>query len=665
MADKRAWAARAAIVAAVLVAFSPSLLNEFVYDDRPLLVENERYRGFDPGWAFTTDLMGHYQPLTWLTYSLDYAVWGTDPFGYHLTNVLIHAAAALALFALLRLLLDAGLVAPAAGALFFAIHPMRAESVATAAGRHDVLSGLFLILTLWAYVRMARGSRRWLWAALAFYAVSLLSKSWGFMLPIVLVILDVYPLRRRAWLEKVPFVALAVAAGAMAWANLKAMSLTVGVPWPNRIMGALYGLFHYTAGTAWPVGLSTFYPLETFDPFSASTIAAAGVVAALTILACRRRYALTAWVCFGAMIGPLLGLTQAGMQVVADRYSYLACLPFAALAALGVSRLGRHAWAAALPLAALGVGTAFHVGHWRTETAMWDVAIERTTPDRLCWYSRGWARQQAGDLEGAVADYTQAIALMPEDGLSLNNRGSAYRDLGRFDEALRDHDRAVALLDSPMTWYNRGLDRAAMGAHAAAVADFDRAVALAPGAAAPLVARGKSRTAMGDSGARADFDRAIELDPAGAEAYFQRGVFHGRAGDMAAAIDDFSRAVALAPHVAETYFYRAEAFVEMGNGAAAMRDYSAAIERRPDFAAAYHRRAALQADRSAAMRDLGAAVSVDPANPDYRFDRALLRLAAGDRPGAAADLEAALERAPAEWTRRTEAARLLTEARSP
>lgn len=665
MIDNRAWAARAVIVAAVVAAFSPSLLNEFVYDDRPLLVENDRYRGFDPGWAFTTTVMGHYQPLTWLTYSLDHAIWGSDPFGYHLTNILIHAAAALALFALLRLLLDGDAIASAAGALFFAIHPMRAESVAPAVGRHDVLSGLFLILTVWAYVKMARGSRRWLGAALAFYALSLLSKSWGLMLPVVLVVLDVYPLRRRAWLEKVPFLVLAAAVGAVAWVNLRAMSLHVDVPLSNRVMGALYGLFHYSAGTVWPVGLSTFYPLATFEPFSAATIAAAVVVVALTILAIRRPPALAAWVCFVALIAPLLGLTQAGMQIVADRYSYLSCLPFAALAALGVSRLGRRAAWAAVPLAALGVGTAFHVRNWRTETAMWDAAIARTTPDRLCYYSRGWARQREGRRVEAIDDYTKAIELKPDDAESYNNRGAAYRDLGLLQEALRDHDRAVELLDSPMTWINRGITRAAIGDHARAVEDFGRAIESAPDPAWPLVERGKSRAAIGDPGAIDDFDRSIALDPKRAEAYFQRGILRGRAGDMKAAIDDFSAAIRHAPRVPEVHFYRAEAFLELNDLAAAAKDYSIVIDLRPDHAPSYHKRAMLHGDPAAAMRDASEAVRLDPANPTYAFDRALLRIQAGDRAGAAADLEAALRNAPPDWPRRADAQRLLTQARSP
>src|SRR5215813_2391864 len=197
------------------VVFSPALRNGFVnWDDFETIVENQNFRGFTwthLRWMFTTFHMGHYQPLSWVTFSLDYLLWGTDAFGYHLTNILLHSAnAVLFYFVALRLLaiatfstativrhLTAGL-----SALVFAIHPLRVESVAWATERRDVLSGFFLLLTVLSYLKAAdyetnnTSGQRWIAVAAVLYVLSLLSKASGMTFPMVLVVLDVYPLRR-------------------------------------------------------------------------------------------------------------------------------------------------------------------------------------------------------------------------------------------------------------------------------------------------------------------------------------------------------------------------------------------------------------------------------------------------------------------------------------
>src|SRR4051812_21592681 len=235
------------VVALTLACFLPVLTNGFVdWDDGQLLFQNSNYRGLDwphIRWMFSTFYMGHYQPLTWTTFGLDYLLWGLDPFGYHLTNLVLHCANALLFyFVALRLLLLAGrgvdahrvsglYLATALAALLFALHPLRVESVAWITERRDVLSGLFFLATLYCYLQGAERStarRPWMAAAVIFYLLSLLSKAAGMALPIVLVVLDFYPLRRlasgrwrapearRVWLEKIPFVILALVFGVVA-----------------------------------------------------------------------------------------------------------------------------------------------------------------------------------------------------------------------------------------------------------------------------------------------------------------------------------------------------------------------------------------------------------------------------------------------------------------
>src|SRR5262249_35499558 len=244
------WLIPLLVVLATLVSFLPTLRNGFVdWDDPRILLDNPSYRGLGPSqlrWMFRTFHMGHYQPLTWLTYGLDYVLWGMDAFGYHLTSLVVHAANGVLFYlASVRLL---SLVAPAAratvegrlaaafSALLFAIHPLRVESVAWATERRDVVAACFLLSGLLCYLRAAaaRKSARagWLGGSVARYAAALLSSASGITLPLVLLVLDVFPLRRmtggpRQWLrfgsasaralwEKVPFAVLALIAAVVA-----------------------------------------------------------------------------------------------------------------------------------------------------------------------------------------------------------------------------------------------------------------------------------------------------------------------------------------------------------------------------------------------------------------------------------------------------------------
>ena len=201
-----------ALAAVTFLAFVPALLNGFVeWDDYKNLFENTSYRGLgweQIRWMFTSTLMGHYIPVTWLTFSLDYALWGTNPLGYHLTNSLIHAAnAALFYLVALRLIAKGTTLTGSAlragsimATLFFTLHPLRAESVAWATERRDVLSGLFFLITVLMYLKAAEGEgrrrRRLLVASVACFVLALLSKSIVMTLPLVLVLLDLYPLGR-------------------------------------------------------------------------------------------------------------------------------------------------------------------------------------------------------------------------------------------------------------------------------------------------------------------------------------------------------------------------------------------------------------------------------------------------------------------------------------
>src|SRR5256886_5877310 len=239
------WLAPLLVALFTLAAFLPALQNQFVnWDDKDNFLDNPHYRGLGwthLRWMWTTHL-GHYIPLTWMTLGLDYLLWGMNPVGYHLTNLLLHAANAVVFFFVVRRILTLALpsserghalaVSAGVAALVFAIHPLRVESVAWVTERRDVLSGLFYLVAILLYLRACEGGapgRGWYWLSVAVFVLALLSKSMVVNLPVVFLILDVYPLRRlggafewwseparRVYVEKIPFVLLAAAASAIA-----------------------------------------------------------------------------------------------------------------------------------------------------------------------------------------------------------------------------------------------------------------------------------------------------------------------------------------------------------------------------------------------------------------------------------------------------------------
>src|SRR5881398_3281456 len=316
----RRWLVPVLIALVTFAAFLPTLQNQFVnWDDDDNFLGNPHYRGLTwthLRWMWTTH-MGHYILLPSMTLGLDYVLWGMNPLGYHLTNLLLHAANAVVFYFVAFRILGLGLPDPgdrrqadlvlSAGfaALVFAIHPLRVESVAWVTERRDVLSGLFYLSAILIYLRTCeRGERGrgWYWAAVGLFACALLSKSMVVNLPIVLLILDVYPLRRlggatgwwseparRVYVEKIPFVLLAAAASAialMAQLSHDTMVSVVQLSGLGRLAVSAYGLSFYLWKTVAPVNLSPLYELPpTVNPWAMPFLLSYGLVLAITAIA--------------------------------------------------------------------------------------------------------------------------------------------------------------------------------------------------------------------------------------------------------------------------------------------------------------------------------------------------------------------------------------------
>jgi len=462
----------------VFLAFLPTASFPFLgWDDDVLLIQNPDFRGLSPrhlAWMFTTTHMGHYHPLTWLSFAINHAAGGLSPRGYHLVNLLLHAVNVSLVCLLARAVFERTLPAlsPAArmagavlAGLLFGLHPMRVESVAWVTERRDVLSTAFLLAAVLLYLRYTRdprGSRGIFAASFVMALLSLLSKAWGMTLPVVLLALDVYPLRRvesgpgRArciallLAEKLPFALVAVGAAVMAAvAQISTVGsyATRGVVY--RLGQAAYGLVYYPAATALPIGLSPIHEHPArLDPTTARYWLPIAVVTMLTVglVVARRRWpaGLTAWLLYAVIVSPVLGLVQAGPQFVADRYSYVACIPLVMLAAAGVlvsaagavaSSARRSAvWAgvSAACVLALAAGTLSYMRVWSSTERLWQRALDRdpNSWNALCGLAS--LRLQSGNVAAAVDYYRRAHEIVPD--LAMVTVNLAW-SLGRMGQA--------------------------------------------------------------------------------------------------------------------------------------------------------------------------------------------------------------------------------------
>ena len=503
--------AAALLVAAVLVCFLPALGSQFVlWDDDMNFTDNPSYRGLSAShlrWMFTTLYGGHYQPLSWLTLGLDYTIWAMNPTGYHLTNLLLHVANAILVYrVIVALVPGVGARAALAGALLFAIHPLRVESVAWATERRDVLSALFYLATVLGYLRLVQAKRDgrpwrgWLAASVGCFLLSLLSMAWGITLPLVLLALDVYPLRRLVrrrdavplLLEKIPYAALALGGAVLAQLasnQVPAKRTLAQHGLVERAAQAAYGLVFYLWKTLVPIRLSPVYLLEqtlrpTAPRYLASAAIVVGVTAAAVLLRRRAPWATVAWACYALVLVPVLGFMQTGPQITADRYSYLACLPWVVLAAAGIDRLKGGAVTGALAVAALaGLGalTFRQTRVWHDSRTLWEHALRVDPDDYVAYLNRGTVRQAEGDLVGAFADFTEAVRRNPDYYLAFYSR--ATERLARGDDAGAIADYTATLRINPRyieAYNNRGLARQRTGDLEGAVADLSEALRRSP-----------------------------------------------------------------------------------------------------------------------------------------------------------------------------------------
>ncbi len=609
----RRCALPALIAAATVAAFLPALQGEFLnWDDDRNFTNNPFYRGLGLSnlrWMWTTFLMGHYHPITWMTLGADFTIWGMNPFGYHLTSILIHAANSVLLFLVIETLLrlagrpDARIPA-LVGALLHALHPLRVESVAWITERRDVCCGFFFLLSVLAWLkhveaeRQGKTSPRWLLLSLAAFACSLLSKALGILLPAVLLLLDVYPLKRfipgskvRVLREKAYFGLLSLADALLmlfAMRSIQAVRSVAGYDLLERAAQAAYGLCFYVLKTLWPANLIPIYridnPLHPGDAkYVLAMIAVAAGTAALVVFRRRVPGALVAWLSMIALLLPVLGVAVTGFQIAADRYTYLALMPAAALAAWTLDRVVPAQRPAFALLAVLGVLTWTQCGIWRDSRSLWDRTIAVDPDNYLAYLNRGTSKVDADDPAGALQDYNRSLELKPAYDKTWNSRGIARERVGDLAGARADYDQALQVNpDYGLALTNRGSLRQKTGDLAGAAADAEEAIRRSPEGATAYVLRGSLLRARGDlRGAEADLDRAVALAPHSVEALNNRGTVRLQSGRYPDALADYSRALALKPGNMLILVGRGQARLLSGDAAGAAEDFERALRQSP------------------------------------------------------------------------------------
>jgi tetratricopeptide (TPR) repeat protein len=602
----------ALIAMLALLLYIPSWGGDFLnYDDDHNFTGNLSYRGLGPAnlkWMFTNHY-GHYVPLTWLTHGLDYVLFGMNPLGYRVVNSLYHALNAVLVYLIFLSLIRAARPdredlrvrwAAAIGALFFALHPLRAASVAWITERRDMVSGMFFLLTILTYLRcttLPPGSAKVRAVALSClcFVGMLLSKTLGMTVPFVLLILDVWPLRRplpfrTLLIEKIPYLVL-MAGGLILTSMTQGSADTIYTrdqyPLIQSLMQPGFRVTFYIAKTMIPFNLSPlyFYRPEIGLP---QILGWALILATTAILIVRRKQLpaiLVAWLSYGLLIAPVSGLVQAGPHYAQDSWTYVTCLPFAALfAALIVlpDRPAPFAAAGVAVLVALSLLTVRQSLIWKSSTALWEAAI-RIDPDvYYSWHNLGRAKAERGDLDGAIAAFSRSIELRSGFPDPWHARGVAWVRKNRHDLALKDLVIATSLdPNNPENHFHLGLSLSKLGKTAEAMAAFSRAIELRPGFPDALVQRARLRALTGNpKAALTDIDAALRISPTPAN-HLERSTIRAIGGDLAGAIDDCTEAIRMKPDYVDAYVRRGVARLDRGERTPAAEDFSRALQLAP------------------------------------------------------------------------------------
>lgn len=634
------WWLGLALALATVVLFWPATRYGFIrYDDPVYVRDNPRVttgvRIQNLRWAFTSGHASNWHPVTWISHMADAEFFGSNPQRHHLTSVLLHGANAFLLFLILarvtgctrRSLVVAGL---------FALHPLRVESVAWIAERKDVLSMFFFLLMLGAYSRYAslpanaretsvaggggpRGELGWYLTALSCFSLGLMSKPMLVTVPFLLLLVDLWPLRRVSWpakwpewrwllLEKVPFLALTILSS---WVTFlvqdKAHAVVLAVPLGPRLANAVASYWKYLFQTVWPVNLAVFYPhpdtrypLSEQWPLWVILVAGAALVAVcLAGLASARRspWFTTGWFWFLGTLVPVIGVVQVGAQAMADRYTYLPhvglflAIVWTAAQLAETRRLPKSLFAGvavAALLASAGV-TRHQLGYWRDTLTLFRRALVVTKTNAVAHCNIGYELGEQGNYDEAISHFKAAIQDAPATADAYSGLGFTYELQGKLKESVAEYRTALRLRPWDEWTLNRlGMVLWQMGERKEAMERWREAARMRPDFYDPHFNLGAALASTQDfAAAEEQFRKAVALRPESREALGRWAELCLATGRLSDATLLFRRLVELEPKNADFLINLAGVLWRSGQRQEAAKFYMQAVEVRPDYPLAH------------------------------------------------------------------------------
>ncbi len=574
--------------------FSPALDYKFLnYDDDVYVYENANIQSLQAeniAWMFARPYYRSYTPLALLSHAIDFKLWENNPRGHHLTNVLLHGVNTILIFLLGVMLLHVArrkvsgqipdspppllmeadtstILGAFVAALLFSLHPMRVESVAWISDRKDLLLVLFTLPCCMAYLKYDahRGTKRamrWYLLVLLFFVLALLSKTIAIVIPVVLFLLDMLLLKRKAsnkWVpfatEKAPFFLLSLAFGIFAIISAKESQLSdivAKLSGVQRALHPLYSLLFYPVKTIWPESLTPVY-----DSVGAPLMAVAAilciVITVFAIIMAKRgqKFWLLAWLTYAVTIMPTITGLSVGIQPWADRYSYLPAASLMILLGAGVSVVwdryrGKGARSLNLVLCAVaillcGKLSAQQLPMWQNAETLWRHSIRVTPSVPMPYTNLGVALEGNGDHDGALLMYGKAVTLEPRCADALYNMGITYEAKQMNDSAASFYAQAITA-DRTYTdaYVNLGNIHVRAGA-------FDDAIRL--------------------------FEQAVKLDSSDPDSYYNMGIAFYHKGDRTKALECFQKAVKYSPNYANAHNNIGIVFLDLGKQEAAMTSF--------------------------------------------------------------------------------------------
>ncbi|MEY3220837.1 MAG: hypothetical protein RIT27_2194 [Pseudomonadota bacterium] len=481
------------IVFIAMIAYYPALSNGFIlsWDDGAYVIRNPHIQTFsleNIKWIFTAFYAANWHPLTWFSHAVDYAIYGENAWGHHLTSIVFHALNSVWVFLFTIVLLYTvertsnepfkfaaifnlkRFVVSLLTAILFTIHPQHVESVAWIAERKDVLFFFFFMPSLISYLIYKQVSQRnWYITSLILFALSLLSKPMAITLPIILILFDMYPLKQidlkkphyKLWLaNKIPFLMIAMMAGIftlLAQSEVGAVASINEVTLQIRLLNAFNSIVAYIEKWLLPLHLSPFYPLQ----FAQNGWISITVVFITTFLSIyfwikSQKGWLIGWLFYIITLLPVLGLIQVGSQGMADRYAYLPTLPLYLLLSIGiVSVYQKYSKFISILFVFMVSVSLIHLTHeqlkiWRNELTFWDYVVRFDPDSGLAQGMFGSILMKLGDYERAVSHLEFAVGLSGQYSVSYYDLGNGYLAVGRIDDALKSFETALEKNNAPI-----------------------------------------------------------------------------------------------------------------------------------------------------------------------------------------------------------------------